>query len=47
MPNSPPLMLFMHKHTHTHNHYMALFHDYPVEPVPEEIFFWTLWCNGR
>jgi len=27
------------------------FWDYPGEPVPEEIFFWTLfianWCKGR
>jgi len=33
---------------HTHIQlFMALFRDYPGEPVPEEIFFWTLWCKGR
>ena len=31
---------------HTHNHFMALFWDYPGEPVPEENF-WTIWCKGR
>jgi len=30
----------------THKHFMALFWDYPGEPMPEEIF-WILWCKGR
>jgi len=34
-------------HSHTHKYFMALFWDYPNEPVPEEIFFWTLWWKGR
>jgi len=25
---------------------MALLRDSPDEPVPKEIFFWTLWCKG-
>jgi len=25
---------------------MALFWDHLGEPLPEEIFFWTLWCKG-
>ena len=29
-----------HTHRH-HNHFMALFRDYPGEPVSEENFFWT------
>jgi len=33
-------------HTHTHNLFLALFRDYPGEPVPDENF-WTLWCKGR
>jgi len=36
--------------THTHTHMTVLwpfFWDYPGELVPEEIFFWTLWCKGR
>jgi len=26
---------------------LHFFWDYPGQPVPEEIFFWTLWCKGR
>jgi len=26
---------------------MALFQDYPDEPVPEEIFFWTFMVQGK
>ena len=33
---------------HTHTTVLRLFFwDYPAEQVPEEIFFWTLWCKGR
>jgi len=32
---------------HARKHFTALFRDYPGEPVPEEVFFWTLWCKGR
>jgi len=31
---------------HTHKHFMALFWDYPAEPVPEEIF-WTFMVQGK
>jgi len=31
---------------HHYNHFMALFPDYPREPVPKENF-WALWCKGR
>ena len=34
-------------HHHHHNHFTALFRYHPGEPVPEENFFWTLWCKGR
>jgi len=35
-------------HTYRHNHFNCpFFRHYPGEPVPEEIFFWTLWCKGR
>ena len=34
-----------HSFIHTQPFY-ALFRDHPGEPVPEEIFFWTLWCKG-
>jgi len=33
--------------THSHYHFMAVFPGPPSELVPEEIFFWTLWCKGR
>jgi len=29
-------------YSYTHNRFMAVFRDYPGEPMPEEIFFWTL-----
>ena len=32
---------------HAHNCFMVLFRDYLGQPVPEKIFFWTLWCKGR
>jgi len=32
--------------THTQPFY-NFFWDYLGEPLPEETFFWTLWCNGR
>ena len=32
---------------HTHNRFTAIFQNYPGEPVPEKIFFWTLWRKGR
>jgi len=35
-------------YTHTrNNHFMALFRDYPGEPVPEEIFLWTSVVQGK
>ena len=36
----------MSNYTHT-TISRPFFRDYPGEPVPEEIFFWTLWCKGR
>jgi len=36
--------------THTHSCTtisQPFFWDYPAEPVPEEIFFWTLWFKRR
>jgi len=34
--------------THTHTTVLRpFFQDYPGEPLPEEIFLWTLWCKGR
>jgi len=33
-------------HTHTTVLWL-LFWDCAGEPVPEEIFCWTLWCRGR
>jgi len=36
------------KHTHIHTTVLwPFFWDYPGDPVPEENFFWTLWCKGR
>jgi len=39
------LIRFTHTHTHTHTHLMALFRDYPGEPVPERLnqsgFHWS------
>jgi len=32
---------------HTHNRLSAVFPGVSGEPVPEENFFWTLWCKGR
>jgi len=39
----------MCNHTHTYTTVLRpFFLNYPGEEVPEEeIFFWTLWCNGR
>jgi len=31
---------------HTHTHFMAVFQDYPGEPVPEDIF-WTFIVRGK
>jgi len=39
-----------HTHTRSHTHTTVLrpfFWDYPSEPVPEEIFFWTFMVQGR
>jgi len=34
-------------HTHAHTTILRpFFAGLPGEPVPEEIFFWTLWCKG-
>jgi len=34
--------------THTYTTILRPFsRDYSGEPVPEESFFWTLWCKGR
>ena len=36
------------RRTHTHTTILQpFFQDHTVEPVPEEIFFWALWCEGR
>jgi len=37
----------VHLETQTHNCFTALFLGLRGEPVPEEIFFWTLSCKGR
>jgi len=29
---------------HHHNRLRPFFQDHPSQPVPEESFFWTLWC---
>jgi len=35
-------------HTCTHTTVLRpFFRDYPGEPVPGGILFWTLWCKGR
>jgi len=39
-------LYFNNEHTHT-TVLRPCFQDHPGEPVPEEIFFWTLWFNGR
>jgi len=43
------MMMMMKRHhtPHIHNRFTALFRDYPGEPVPEEILFWTSRCRGR
>ena len=42
------LRRFIRLYLNTHTTSLRPFlHDYPGEPVPEEIFFWTLWCNRR
>ena len=33
-------------HNHTTTILRPFFWDHPCEPVPEESFFWTLWCKG-
>jgi len=33
------------KPPHHHNSFMALFRGHPGEPVPEESYFWTSWCQ--
>jgi len=33
--------------TQTHNRLRPFYRDYWGEPVPEEIFLWTLWCKGE
>jgi len=36
------------QHTHSRTTVLRPFtRDYPGEPVPEVIFFWTSWCQGR
>jgi len=32
---------------HHHNLLRPFFQDQLGEPVPEENYFWTLWCKGR
>jgi len=39
-----PSVLF---YSNTQLFYGPFFQDYLGEPVPEEIFLWTLWCKGR
>jgi len=36
-----------HAHNRFYEPFPGPFQDHPGEPVPEEIFFWTLWCKGR
>jgi len=38
------VMFMIHTHTTVLRHF---FGDYPGEPVPEEIFFWTFMVQGR
>jgi len=38
-------MIISDRHTTTTTVLRPFYWDHPGEPIPEESFFWTLWCK--